>query len=95
MCCFVTVLALLGPRAAVLVWWVLQPARWSLAFNSLLWPLLGFVFLPWTTLAYVLVAPGGVIGLDWFLLAVALLADVASWSGGAFGNRNRMPGYAR
>jgi hypothetical protein len=95
MCCFVTVLALLGPRAAVLVWWVLQPARWNLAFNSLLWPLLGFVFLPWTTLAYVLVAPGGVIGLDWFLLAVALFADVASWSGGAFGNRNRMPGYAR
>jgi hypothetical protein len=95
MCCLVTALALLGPRAAILVWWALQPARWSLAFNSLFLPLLGFVFLPWTTLAYVLVAPGGVIGLDWFLLAVALLADVAWWSGGAFGNRNRMPGYAR
>jgi hypothetical protein len=95
MCCLVTTLALLGPRAGILVWWLLQPARWSHAFDSFLWPLLGFVFLPWTTLMYVIVAGGGVSGFDWFWLGGALLLDVVMWSGGALGNRGRMPGYAR
>ena len=62
MCCLVTTLALLGPRAGIVVWWLLQPGRWSVTFDSFLWPLLGFVFLPWTTLMYVVVAPGGVTG---------------------------------
>jgi hypothetical protein len=43
MCCFLTSMVLLGPRAAILVWWLLQHARCELAFNSLFWPLLGFI----------------------------------------------------
>lgn len=93
MCCLFTVLVFLGPRAGILVWWLLQPARWQAAFNqfSFLVPLLGFIFLPWVTLMYVLVSPGGVTGFDWVWLGLALVADIAWWSGAA--GRRRMPGY--
>ena len=89
MCCFLTALILAGPRLGILVWWLLQPVRWQAAFPSFIWPLLGFIFVPWTTLMYVLVAPGGVVGFDWILLGLAVLADIAMHGGGAFGNRDR------
>ena len=92
MCCILTVLLFLGPRAGILVWWLVDQVRWNLAFQSFIWPLLGFLFVPWTTLMYVLVVPGGVTGFDWIWLALALLADIASYTGGGYGNRNRIPG---
>lgn len=95
MCCFFTALFFLGPRAAILIWWLINPARWALAFTgSFIWPLLGFLFLPWTTLMYVIVAPvGGVTGFDWIWMALAVLADISMYAGGGYGNRDRVPGY--
>jgi len=93
MCCFLTSLFLLGPRAAILVWWLLNPLRWQLTFSTFIWPLLGFIFVPWTTLMYVLVAPGGIVLFDWVLLALAVLADIGMYAGGGYGNRDRIPGY--
>jgi hypothetical protein len=95
MCCFWTVLIFIGPRAAILVWWLVQPLRWQLAFgNNFLAALLGFIFLPWLTLAYVLVAPGGIVGFDWIWLGLGLLIDIAQWSGGGYRHRHRL-GYRR
>lgn len=91
MCCFLTILALLGPRALILIWWLVQPLRFNLTFNSILLPILGFLFLPWTMLMYILVLPGGLIGFDWFWLALAFVADIATYSGGGYGNRDRIP----
>ena len=93
MCCFFTTLVLLGPRAAIVIWWLVQPVRWQAAFDTWIWPLLGFIFVPWTTLMYVLVAPGGVIGFDWVWIALAVVADIGMWAGGGYGNRDRIPGY--
>lgn len=94
MCCFITTLLLLGPRAAILVWWFIQPLRFSAAFSTFIWPLLGFIFLPWTTLMYLIVwSPGaGIYGFDWVWLTFALLADIGMHGGGAYGNRQRL-GY--
>ena len=39
---------------------------------------------------YVLVAPGGVIGLDWLWLGLAVAADLAMYGGGGYGNRDRV-----
>ncbi len=90
MCCLFTVLVFIGPRAAILVWWLLDPARWQLAFgNNFLLPLLGFLFLPWLTLAYVLVVPGGIVGFDWIWLGLGLLIDLGQWSGGGYRHRDR------
>jgi hypothetical protein len=93
MCCLFTTLVLFGPRLVILLWWLMQPLRWQAAFESFIWPFLGFLFLPWTTLMYVIVAPGGVTGFDWVWIGLMLLADIASYTGGAYGNRDRLPGY--
>jgi hypothetical protein len=95
MCCVVTSLFFLGPRVAIVVWWLIQPVRWQAAFSSFIVPLLGFLLLPWTTLAWVVVAPGGVTPFEWFVLALGFLVDIASYTGGGYGNRQRVPGYSR
>ncbi len=87
MCCLLTVLVFLGPRAAIVVWWLLDPLRWQATFAMFAWPLLGFIFLPWTTLAYVVVAPRGLVGLNWLVLLIGLVLDLSAYSGGGYGNR--------
>ena len=94
MCCFFTTLLFLGPRAAILIWWLIRPIYYQAVFHTFIWPLLGLIFLPWATLMYLIVAPGGVIGFDWFWLAFAFLADIGTYAGGGYGNRSRIPGYS-
>jgi hypothetical protein len=83
MCCLFALLLIVGPRFTAIAWWLFDGARWGQVFGSLLVPLLGVVFAPWTTLAWVLVSPGGVRGIDWFFLGLALLIDAGSYAGGA------------
>jgi hypothetical protein len=98
MCCIFTILLFLGPRFAGIVWWIANPLRWVgdtnlSAFNSFIWPVLGLLLAPWTTLMYVIVFPGGVNGLDWLWIGLAVLADLSSYAGGGYGNRDRVPGF--
>jgi hypothetical protein len=97
MCCLATTLVLLGPRMGILVWWLINPTRFDLAFSTFIWPFLGFLFLPWTTLMYLAVwSPlTGIYGFDWVWLALAFFIDLGSHAGGGYGNRDRIPGYAR
>lgn len=90
MCCIVAALFALGPRAAILIWWLLEPLRFNAAFDTWIWPALGFLFLPWLTLMFVVVAPGGIDGFDYVWLGIALMFDLFSWGGGAYTNRGRM-----
>ena len=90
MCCIFTALVLLGPRAGIIVWWLFEPGRWALAFDTFIVPLIGFLFFPLTTLMYVAVYPGGIEGFDIVWLGLALALDLFSAFGGAYGNRNRM-----
>ena len=92
MFCLFLVLLFLGPRAGILVWWLVDQVRWSATFDTFIWPLLGFLFLPWTTLMYVVVAPMGITGFDWLWLGLAFLADIATLAGGAY-RRQEVPGY--
>jgi hypothetical protein len=97
MCCVFTILVLLGPRFGGLFWWLVNPGRWNLAFQNWpiaywLWAILGIIFLPWTTLMYLIVFPLGVAGWDWLWLALGLFADIAWYSGAAA--RRRVPGYS-
>ena len=89
--CLFLILLLLGPRSVIVIWWVLQPLRWDATFGSFIVPFLGFLILPWTTLMYVIVAPGGLVGLDVLWMGLAVLADIASYTGGGvYGRRRRM-----
>jgi hypothetical protein len=93
MCCVVAALFALGPRAAILFWWLLEPLKWSAAFDTFIWPFLGFIIAPWTTLMYVAVFPGGIDGFDFVWLGLAVLFDVFSWFGGGYTNRDRYRAY--
>jgi hypothetical protein len=68
------------------------------AFHStLILPLLGIIFLPFTTLMYVFVYNPlvGVTGWGWFWVILGLLLDISSYGGSAYSNRSRIPGYSR
>jgi len=45
-----------------------------------LWPLLGLIFLPWTTLIFILVAApvGNITFWGWLMVALGVLADLSS-----------------
>ena len=94
MCCMLTSLLFFGPRLAILIWWLISPVYVGAAFNSVLLSLLAWAFIPWTVLMYLFIYPGGVVGFDWVILILGILADIASYSGGFYGNRNQVPGYA-
>jgi hypothetical protein len=79
MCLFV-VLLFFGPRSAIVLWWIFDSVRFDVTFSSFWVP----------TFMYVIVAPGGVNGLDWLWLGLAVVLDLASYSsGGVYGRRRR------
>ena len=90
MCCTLTALLFVGPRLAILVWYLFTPAYVNSAFDSFIWGFLGFLFLPWTTLMYIAIYPGGIVGFDWILLGLGIFADMASYFGG-YRERERVP----
>jgi hypothetical protein len=95
MCCAIAVLGILGPRALILFWWLTDPVRWGLVFNNqILLPALGFLFLPWATLMYVLFwTATGLPFAGWVFVALGVLLDIGTYGGGAFGNRDRVQSY--
>jgi hypothetical protein len=81
-------------RIMLLMEWIARPAQMNLAFNTFIFPCLGFLFLPFTTLMYVWLVQGvgGIQGLDWLWLILAVVLDVVSVGGAGLANRNRLPG---
>jgi hypothetical protein len=92
-CCILSALLLIGPRLATLIWWLMSPAYFSEVFDTFIVPLLGLIFLPWTTLMYLVVFPNGLSPFEWILLGFAVVVDITSYSGSAYGNRDRFPSY--
>ena len=84
--CFFATFAAAAPRLALIFVWIFTPLV-NLAFETILLPILGIVFLPYTTLFYVLVAGNGIMGFEWFLLIFGFIIDIASYTGGAFTGR--------
>ena len=89
MCCLAAIAAIISPRLVIVLWWLVDTARWNAVFDNLIVPVLGFVFLPWTTLAYIYFAPTGLGGLAPIVIVVAVLIDAGTYGGGVFGNRRR------
>ena len=87
MCCFFLLFAALGPRFAIIAVWLFGD-RVDLAFDSWVWPFLGLLFAPWTTVMYLLAwSPGGVSGAEWILVGLGVALDVATY--GARSARSR------
>ncbi len=88
--CFVALIALAFPRILIVVLWLFT--NWfSNVFISGLWLLLGFFFLPVTTLWYSVVINN--YGGQWstsniLLMVLAIAIDMGSWGGG-YSSRRR------
>lgn len=79
--CLFALFAGLFPRVALLIVWILRPHMVDAAFTNWIVPILGIIFLPFTTLIYVILyIPGhGITGWEWFWLGVCVLLDLAHW----------------
>ena len=83
-CCALLILLIFGPRIALLAIW-LGSTYLDRAFGTFLWPLLGFIFLPLTTLAYAwaINSFGTISGLGLVAVVLAAVIDLGSLFGGA------------
>lgn len=83
--CLIALFALIGPRVALVFTFVFSDMI-SRALDDWFVAVLGFLFLPWTTLAYVVFYDVGagreVVGFEWFLVGLAFLLDIGSYVGG-------------
>jgi hypothetical protein len=81
--CVVLLFAIISPRLALFATWIFTDHLGD-AFSSWVLPVLGFLLLPWTTLAYAWMwATGthGVTDFEWFLVALGFLVDVGAFKG--------------
>ncbi|MGQ9682854.1 MAG: hypothetical protein ACUVX9_09980 [Anaerolineae bacterium] len=90
MACFLLLLAAFAPRLVLLLLWIFTPLV-TRAIGGLLLPLVGLIFLPFTTLFYVLAwnPATGVSGAAWLWVFLGLLLDISAYGGGAYGRRRR------
>lgn len=87
--CLYVIIALISPRLLLFVLWLFTPYVQPNAFNTLLWPLLGLIFLPWTTLAVVWGYNSGGFGpLHIAAIVIGVFLDLGSF-GGAERHRRR------
>jgi hypothetical protein len=82
--CLIVLMSLIGPRVALGFTWIFTNLV-DRAFEGILLPLLGLIFLPWTTFLYVLVynPVEGVSFLGWVFVVIGLLVDIGSYTAGA------------
>jgi hypothetical protein len=82
------------PRLVLLVAWSNDQAYWGTTlFGSGVWFLGGFLFFPWTTLIYGLVAPNGLSILNIIFLLAAFMIDLGTWGIGFFASRQQVSNY--
>ena len=89
--CILVLLVLLFPRVILVLMWLFSTVLDRAYNHNLVIPLLGFIFLPITTIVYAwLVANGlSITGFNVLLIVIAVLLDVGSHSGGAGYYRRR------
>lgn len=81
--CIVALIALMAPRVALFLVWLFSDYL-GRAYQTTIWPVLGFLFVPYTTLAYAwaINANGSVSGFYLVVLIIAVLADLGTFDGG-------------
>lgn len=87
MACCLGILVVMFPRAALVAMWL--TGYGGRAFATVLWPVLGFCLLPYTTCAYAIARNelGGVDGWGLALIILGVIMDVTSHGGGAKAGR--------
>ena len=90
--CLVFLASAISPRLGVFLLWLFSD-RMTQAFDSGWLAILGFLFLPWTTLAWAVayqpLGDVGVSGFGWFIVGLAVLADLSTLAGGSKARSSR------
>ena len=89
--CILGLLALFFPRIVIILVWLFTD-YFEGVWSTLLWPILGFIFMPLTTLAYAFAINydgRSISGLEIAVIVVAVLFDISSWGGGWRSTRTR------
>lgn len=78
--CLFVLISLISPRLGIIILWAFTNYV-GRSFDGFFLPFLGLIFLPWTTLLYVLVqAPAGRITFwGWLFVILGLLMDIGSY----------------
>lgn len=86
--CLLGCLALAFPRLVIILL-VIFSTYLSTAYQTILWPVLGFIFAPTTTLAYAFAinSHGSVSGIYLIILILAVLIDLGLLGGGGYSAR--------
>lgn len=89
--CLVVLIALAFPRMALFLIWLFSDNYLGNAYQTVLWPVLGFFFMPFTTLAFAAAINqhGSVSGIWLVLVIVAAIADLST-NGGSTKARRRV-----
>ena len=89
--CLLALIAVFFPRVILALLFVFNNAWLSGAYETVLWPVLGFIFAPFATLAYGLAInqAGELNGLYLAIFVVAVLMDLGAWGGGPTARRRR------
>jgi hypothetical protein len=79
--CLLVLGAAFAPRLVVVFAWIARPVYFGSVFDTWIFPLLGLLFLPFTTLMWLLVGgpPLGVHGLDWLWIVLAVMLDLSHY----------------
>lgn len=88
MACLLVILFVAFPRIALVSIFILSNYL-QRAYHGLLLPILGFIFLPLTTLVYAWLVNSRlpIAGLNLLILVIAVVIDVGSLGGGAYNRR--------
>ena len=89
--CLLALVGAFAPRLLFVIIWIARPAYVDAVFDTFILPLLGLIFLPFTTLLWVLLKPGGIEGFDIVWIILAVLMDLSHYVG-AYGQRDQFPG---
>ena len=95
--CLLAFAAAFAPRVVLLLAWIFNGEdRWNRVWGgNWFWPLLGIIFLPYTTIMYMLVwQPTGIQGWAWMWIGLGLFMDIMKW-GQIANNRRGVPGYPK
>jgi hypothetical protein len=90
MACLLVIILLAFPRIALLLMFFLSNYL-ERAYHGLLIPLLGFVFLPLTTIVYAWLVNTAqpIAGLNLIILIIAVVIDAGGFGGGEYHRRTR------
>ncbi len=82
--CLLAIIVLAFPRVVLVLMWLLSDSL-TRAYHGLLIPILGFIFLPITTIVYAWMVNSHMPleGVNLLILVVAVVLDVGSHGGGA------------